>query len=86
MGEDVFGDGLLVRETLQQDDHLCLADGVHALSGHIPTLPIHVCRKYNRTIVHPSDGMRLTVFTLLPDASHNFDMLLIAAFTQQYFT
>lgn len=82
MGEDVFGDGLLVRETLEQDDHLCLADGVHALSGHIPTLPVHVCGQKETTIVHPSDSMRLTVFTLLLYISHNFDLLLVAAFTQ----
>lgn len=43
VGEDVFRDGLLVGETLEQDDHLCLADGVHALSGHVPTLPVYIC-------------------------------------------
>lgn len=45
MGEDVFGDGLLVGQTLQQDDHLRLAHGVHALSCHVPALPVHVCGK-----------------------------------------
>lgn len=43
VGEDVFRDGLLVRKTLEQDDHLRLADSMHALSRHIPTLPVYVC-------------------------------------------
>lgn len=45
MGEDVFGDGLLVRQTLDQDNDLRLANGVHALSGHVPALPVDVCQK-----------------------------------------
>lgn len=43
VGKDVFGDGLLVWQTLEQDDHLRLAHGVHALCCHIPALPVHVC-------------------------------------------
>lgn len=43
VGEDVFRDGLLIRETLEQNDHLCLADGVHALRCHVPTLPVYIC-------------------------------------------
>lgn len=41
--EDIFGDSLLVRETLEQNDHLCLADGVHALRRHVPALPVYIC-------------------------------------------
>ena len=43
VGEDVFRDGLLVRETLEQNDHLRLADGMHAFSRHIPALPVYIC-------------------------------------------
>lgn len=43
VGEDVFRDGLLIRETLEQNDHLCLADGMHAFSRHIPALPVYIC-------------------------------------------
>ena len=43
VGEDVLGDGLLVGQTLQQDHHLRLAHCVHALSGGVPTLPVHIC-------------------------------------------
>ena len=43
VGEDVFRDGLLIGETLEQDDHLRLAHGVHSFSRHIPALPVHVC-------------------------------------------
>lgn len=43
VGEDVFRDGLLVGETLEQNDHLGLADGVHALRRHVPTLPVYIC-------------------------------------------
>lgn len=43
VGEDVFRDGLLIRETLEQNDHLRLANGVHALSRHVPTLPVYIC-------------------------------------------
>lgn len=42
VGEDIFGDGFLVGQTLEQDDHLCLADGVHAFSRHVPTLPVYI--------------------------------------------
>lgn len=45
VGEDVFGHGLLVGQTLQQDDHLRLAHGMHALRCHVPALPVHVCGK-----------------------------------------
>lgn len=48
VSEDVFGDGLLVWETLEQDDHLCLAHGVHALCCHVPTLPVHIFGKRMR--------------------------------------
>lgn len=44
MGEDVFRDGLLVGETLEQNDHLGLADSMHAFSRHIPALPVYICR------------------------------------------
>lgn len=42
MREDVLGYGLLVRETLQQDDHLSLTHGVHTFGRHVPTLPVDV--------------------------------------------
>lgn len=48
VGEDVFGDGLLIGETLEQNDHLCLADGVHAFGRHIPALPVHICGQRER--------------------------------------
>lgn len=41
--EDVFRDGLLVGQTLEQNDHLCLTNGMHALRRHVPTLPVYIC-------------------------------------------
>lgn len=43
MGEDVFRDGLLIRKTLEQNDHLRLTDGMHPLGRQIPALPVYIC-------------------------------------------
>lgn len=43
MGEDVFGDGLLIWQTLEENDDLGLADGMHPFSRHVPALPVYVC-------------------------------------------
>ena len=41
--EDVLRDGLLVRQTLEQNDNLRLSDSVHALRRYVPALPVNVC-------------------------------------------
>lgn len=43
VGEDVFGDGLLIWQTLEENDDFGLADGVHPFSRHVPALPVYVC-------------------------------------------
>lgn len=59
VGEDVFRDGLLVRKTLKENDHLCLADSMHPLSRQIPALPVYICGLRNgQTWRHLLDYIR----------------------------
>lgn len=66
VGEDVFRDGLLIGETLEENDHLRLADGMHALGCHVPTLPVYICglREQKRSPPYISTGYFLRVFFL----------------------
>lgn len=42
VGEDILGDGLLIGQTLKQDDDLRLAHSVHPFGRHVPALPVDI--------------------------------------------
>lgn len=48
VAEDIFGDGFLVRDTLEENHHLGLTYRVHPFGRHVPALPVHVWRITNK--------------------------------------